>query len=448
MRSLFCLSVLLPAIQATIAAAPPNILFILADDQSWSGTSVRMKADEPLSATAAFRTPNLEKLAAQGMTFSQAYAAHCKCECSRAAIQMGRTTTTLNAPDKQSRNWSAPVTDSLVNTLKKADASYKAAHFGKWQWFHTPESMGYDASDGITMNEDGDTTDPEDPKQSFSITRRAKAFMDTQVKSGHPFYLQLSYYAVHQTPQALATTLKKYEGLKGGGGKRDRAMMAAMAEDLDTCIGEVLKQLDTLGIADNTLVIYTSDNGGRTEILNGGKANLGEGGLREPLVVRCPGIQPGTRCETPVISYDLLPTVLDFAAQGFVLPKGIEGGSWKPLLLSAGKQPVQRPIDRFVWHQAVEIDHPQSAIRIGNHKLLYYWDTKEAMLFDLERDLGETRDLSKQHPDITTKLQTALKAHVLAGFGEQAVNALERGEIPRGKPKGKGKGKGTPKKSE
>ena len=173
MKRLFLLSALLVAQSSLLHATKPNILFILADDQSWSGTSVRMKADEPLSGSTVFKTPNLEKLAAQGMTFSQAYAAHCKCECSRAAIQMGRTTTTLNAPDKQSRNWSAPVTDSLVNTLKKADGSYRAAHFGKWQWFHTPESMGYDASDGITMNEDGDATDPEDPKQSFGITRRA-----------------------------------------------------------------------------------------------------------------------------------------------------------------------------------------------------------------------------------------------------------------------------------
>jgi arylsulfatase A len=439
MRFLLCFIVFLSANHLTLGATLPNFLFILADDQSWSGTSVRMKVDEPLSATAVFRTPNLEKLAAQGMTFSQAYAAHCKCECSRAAIQMGRSTTTLNAPDKQSRNWSAPVTDSLVNTLKKANGNYRAAHFGKWQWFHTPESMGYDASDGITMNEDGDTTDPADPKQSFGITRRAKTFMETQVKSGKPFFLQLSYYALHQTPQALASTLKKYEGLKGGGGKGDRAMMAAMAEDLDACIGEVLKQLDALGIAENTVVIYTSDNGGRTEILNGGKGNLGEGGIREPLIVRCPGIKPGTRSDTPMISYDLMATVLDFAAPGFALPKGVEGGSWKPLLLSGGKELVKRPIDRFVWHQAVEIDHPQSAIRRGDYKLLYFWDTKEGLLFDLKNDLGETRDIAKQKPEIAAKLQTELKAHILGGLGEQAVAALERGEVPVVRPKGKGK---------
>ncbi|MES2598654.1 MAG: sulfatase-like hydrolase/transferase [Verrucomicrobiota bacterium] len=425
-----------------VSAKAPNILFILADDQSWSGTSVRMMADEPLSASRVFKTPNLDKLAAQGMTFSQAYAAHCKCECSRAAIQMGRTTTTLNAPDKTSRNWSAPVTDSIANTLKKADGSYRAAHFGKWQWFHTPESMGYDASDGITMNEDGDTTDPEDPKQSFSITKRAEAFMTEQVKSRHPFYLQLSYYAVHQTPQALAATLKKYEGLNGGGGRGDRALMAAMTEDLDTCIGTVLKKLDELGIADETLVIYTSDNGGRTEILNGGKGDLGEGGIREPLIVRGPGIKGGTRSDTPVISYDIMATALDFAAPGFALPKGAEGGSWKPLLLSGGKAPVKRAIERFVWHQAVEVEHPQSAIRRGDYKLLYFWDTKEGLLFDLKHDLGETKDEAKKRPDIAAKLEEELKAHVRSGLGEEAFAALERGEFTQGRPKGKGPAKG------
>ena len=441
---IFLTSIVVHLLAASVFAKAPNILFILADDQSWSGTSVRMMPGEPGSASREFNTPNLEKLAAQGMTCSQAYAAHCKCECSRAAIQMGRTTSTLNATDKNARNWSAPVTDSLVNTLKKADRTYRAAHFGKWQWFHTPESMGYDSSDGITMNEDGDTTDPEDPKQSFSITRRAGAFMESQVKEGHPFFLQLSYYAVHQTPQALAATLKKYEGMANAdkGGRGDRAVMAAMTEDLDTCVGAVLKKLDDLGIAENTLVIYTSDNGGRTSLLNGGKGDLGEGGIREPMIIRGPGVKAGVNCTIPVISYDLMATVLDFAAPGFALPKGVEGGSWKALLLSGGNAPVKRPIDRFVWHQVVEVEHPQSAIRKGDYKLLYFWDTKEGLLFDVVKDLGETRDLAKQNSEIAAKLQAELKAHIHAGLGEQAFAALERGEFPQGRGPRPGKGKG------
>jgi arylsulfatase A-like enzyme len=302
--------------------------------------------------------------------------------------------------------------------------------------------MGYDVSDGITMNEDGDSRDPEDPKLSFSITRRANAFMETQVKEGHPFYLQLSYYAVHQTPQALASTLKKYEGRGGAGGRGDRAVMAAMTEDFDTCIGVVLKKLDDLHIADNTLVIYMSDNGGRTEVLAGGKGNLGEGGLRVPLIVRVPGMKGGGYSNEPVIGYDILPTVLDFVAPGFALPKGVEGGSWKPVLLN-GAAKVQRPIDRFVFHQAVEIDHPQSAIRKSDFKLLYHWDTREAMLFNLAQDLGEERNLAKEKPELAAQLQKELKDHVRAGLGAQAFDALERGEVQQG-----GRGGGPPRRGQ
>lgn len=436
MKSLIAaIALFVPFASAAIAKAP-NIVFILADDQSWIGTSVPMIPGKDFSKSKQFQTPNIERLAAQGMTFSQAYAAHCKCECSRAAIQMGRTTTSLNAPDKGSRNWSAPVSDSLVNTLKRANPAYRAAHLGKWQWFHTPQSMGYDVSDGITMNEDGDSRDPEDPKLSFSITRRANAFMETQVKEGHPFYLQLSYYAVHNQPQALASTLKKYEGQ--GGGRGDRAVMAAMTEDFDTCIGVVLKKLDDLHIADNTLIIYMSDNGGRTEVLAGGKGNLGEGGLRVPLIVRAPGMKGGAYSNDPVISYDIFATVLDFAAPGFALPKGTEGGSWKPVLSgSAGK--VKRPIDRFVFHQAVEVDHPQSAIRKGDFKLLYYWDTREAMLFDLAKDLSEEHNLAKEKPEVAAQLQKELKDHIRAGLGEQTFAAMESGKFDqRGRPVGGG----------
>ena len=170
--TLLCLSI-------KASAKAPNILFILADDQSWSGTSVRMKADEPRSGSTVFKTPNLEKLAAQGMVFSQAYAAHCKCECSRAAIQMGRSTTTLNAPDKSSRNWSAPVTHSLVNTLKKADASYKAAHFGKWHVGRVdPSRHGFDDSEDEVANDDNCCKhrhrDVDDEDHDFCICRRLR----------------------------------------------------------------------------------------------------------------------------------------------------------------------------------------------------------------------------------------------------------------------------------
>ncbi|WP_442510446.1 sulfatase-like hydrolase/transferase [Novipirellula sp. SH528] len=429
-----------------INAEEPNIVFILVDDQSWNGTTVPMIPGKDFSKSSQLRTPNIEQLASQGMTFSQAYAAHCTCECSRAAIQMGRTTTTLNAPDKGSRNWSAPVSQSLANTLKRVNPDYRAAHLGKWQWSHTPKSMGYDESDGITMNEDGDSTNPSDPKLSFSITRRANAFMEQQVVDGHPFYLQLSYYAVHPQPQALATTIEKYRGRTARPttpGRADPSVRSAMTEDLDTCVGAILKKIDELKIAENTIVIYMSDNGGRTDVMKGGKGNLGDGGLRVPLIIRGPGIKSGSYSGVPLISYDLTATIVDFAAPGSSLFKGNEGGSWKPILLNGGVGEVQRRIDRFVFHQAVEVEHPQSAIRKGDFKLLYYWDTKEAFLYNIEDDLREDRNLAIEMPELATAMQKELKDHVRAGLGEQAYAALERGESPRrpgGNPGGRNPG--------
>jgi arylsulfatase A-like enzyme len=394
------------------------------------------------SRTPSFRMPNLDRLAAEGMVFSQAYAAHPKCECSRASIQMGRTTTSLNAVDKRARQWSAPPSDSLVNALKRANSSYRAAHFGKWQWPTAPAAFGYDLSDGITQNEDGDTTNPDDPKQSFSITRRAEAFMAQQVKDGHPFYLQLSYYAVHQRPQALAATIRRY----GGGGS---AVFAAMTEDLDTCLGVLRQKIGALGIADNTYVIYMSDNGGRSDALKGGKALCDEGGIRVPLVVQGPGVAQGSYCNTPVISYDIYPTLLDLVAPNAALPAGIEGGSWQPLLKAGGVGEVARPIDRLVWHHDVEIDHPQTAMRQGDLKLVHYWDTKQDFLYDLAADLGERQNLAAQKPEQAARMLAVLKAHVRAGLGETKFALLESGKFESTdsrveKGKGKGKGKGAP----
>ena len=429
------------ALAGSAFAKDPNFLFIFVDDQGWSGTPVPMIPGKDFSRTPSFRMPNVERLAAQGMIFSQAYAAHPKCECSRASLQMGMTTTSLNATDKRARNWNAPASDSLANTLKRANPAYRAAHHGKWQWPQTPESMGYDLSDGITMNEDGDSRDPDDPKLSFSVTRRAQGYMEKQVKEGHPFYLQLSYYAVHNQPQALAATLKKYQDTGGGnaapkggkGGDRgDRSVMAAMSEDLDTCIGELLKKLDALGIAKNTYVIYMSDNGGRTQTLKGGKGTVDEGGLRVPLIITGPGVRGGAYCNVPVVAYDILPTVLDFAAPGFALPKKVEGGSWKPVLLNGGAGEVKRPIERMVFHHAVEVDHPQTAMRKGDLKLVHYWDTKEDFLYDLTTDLSETRNLASDKPEVGARLLKELQAHVRAGFGEQSYAELASGKVTSG----------------
>ena len=420
---------------ASTSSSSPNFLFIFVDDQGLDGTSVEMIPGKDYSHTASYKMPNLERIASQGIIFSQAYAAHPKCEGSRAAYQMGRSTVTLNAIDKWHVNWSAPVSDSIANTLKRANSSYRAAHFGKWQWPQTPEQMGYDASDGITMNEDGDTSDPLDPKQSFGITRRAQDYMDKQVKEGHPFYLQLSYYAPHAKPQALASTLKNYSG--------PTALMSAMTEDLDTCIGVLLKKLDQLGITKNTYVIYMSDNGMKTKSLKGEKAVLDEGGLRVPLIVSGPGITAKAYTSVPVISYDMMPTIIDFAAPGFAMPKNIEGGSWKSVLLNGGKGEVKRPIDHMIWHHDVEVPHPQTAIRNNEYKLMYYWDTKEVFLYDINNDALEANNIAKTKPAVAEALLAQLKTHVRTSLGEEKFASLESGKFGDESKGGAGMGAGT-----
>ncbi len=399
--------------------AAPNFLFILSDDQSWNGHSVAMIAGQANSRNAAFRTPNLEKLASQGVTFSQAYAGHPTCECSRASLLMGRTTTTLNAPTKTSRNWSAPLFESSANTLKRANPAYRAAHLGKWQWFQTPASMGFEVSDGITTNETGNSADPSDPKLSFSLTRRGKAYMEERVREGSPFFLQMSFYAVHPTAQALASTLANYAG--------GQVAQAAMTEDLDTCIGELLTKLDELGIAQNTYVIFMSDNGGNTQnVLRGTKGDLGEGGIRVPLMVRGPGVRAGVYSNEPVVGYDLLPTILDLAVPGFSLPAGVEGGSWKSVLTTGGAATVKRSIGRFVWHAPIEPAlRPHSAIRKGDFKLIYYWDTRTTELFNLAQDPGETRNLVTANVAQADALRAELQSHIRAGIGVAAYAQLE-----------------------
>jgi arylsulfatase A len=443
-----CLGWAWAATAATAAtAAPgvvPNVVLILVDDQAWSGTPVEMIPGEPRSATPGIRMPNLQRMAREGMVFSQAYAGHPKCECSRASLLMGRSTTSLNAVQKDSFPWKAPLSESLANRLRAARPDFRTAHFGKWQWPVSPRSLGFEMSDGITQNSDGTSDDPMDPKRTFGITRRALAFLEEQARARRPFFLQLSYYAVHEPPQALAATLERIPSSPGGAGRsgrKDPRLMAAMSEDLDTAIGSVFATLERLGLSTNTLVVYTSDNGGKSALLKGGKTLVDEGGIRVPLIVRGPGIGAGGHCQEPVVGYDLLPTVMDFAAPGSVLPAGVEGGSWKPVLLAGGAGRVARPVDWLVFHHDVEVEHPQTALRQGNLKIVHHWDTGRSFLYDLSVDPGERTDLSANRVEETRRLQGILEAHVRAGLGDERVARLRQGSIPS---KGHRKGRNGP----
>ncbi len=438
---------------AVAAPAPdtkPNIVFILVDDMPWFGTPVRMDADNPASAMAFRNMPNVEKLAAQGMTFRNARAAAGMCAPSRCSIMTGMMT----AHHLCSGNGGfGAKTDGTVKYMsRKADAAlpllhpepqgnirfpsigdvlkssgYATAHFGKWHLYGGgPEKHGFDESDGETTNATFRPNDPvtgkktdtsEDPKFMFSITKRSVDFIERQTKAGKPFFVQLSHYATHASYQARKATLEKNEKnpvFAKIEGKRDRAnavLCAAMAEDLDTSIGLVLAKLDELGIAQNTLVVFTADNGyqGWNEShdpLRGGKWWLWEDGVRVPLIVRGPGIPAASRSAANVVGYDFLPTFADFAGATNHLSQDVDGISIKPVLLN---QPMPESLTNralYFHYPHYRVSPPCSAIVMGDMKLLHFYEwPNDSFLYNLTSDLGERSNLAKTKPEVAAKMQ-------------------------------------------
>ena len=410
----------------------PNIVFMLADDQGWNGLSVRMAPDVPGSRSELIQTPNLERLAAQGMRFSNAYAPAPVCSPTRISIQTGKSPAQLHwtkaAPPEEGHKLREPrliksISDSettIGELLRKA--GYATAHYGKWHiGGGGPGKHGYDEHDGDTGNEEAfQFTDP-NPVDIFGMAARAEAFMQKNAAAGKPFYIQLSWNALHAPGNALKATTTKYEKLAGGGNDRGkRAATAAITEDLDTGVGRVMAAIDRLGLAKNTYVIYMSDNGAggggkRGGGLSGGKGSVSEGGIRVPLIIRGPGVAANSWCHAPVVGYDLLPTFCELAGvPAASIPKAVEGGSITSLLAREGRGEVRRPREELVFHfpHYQSGDGPQSAIRLGNLKLMRFYEDDRVALFDLSKDIGERDDLAQRMPAEAQRLRERLKRYL------------------------------------
>jgi len=412
----------------------PNIVFMLADDQGWNGLSVQMAPGVPGSRGEIFQTPNLERLAAQGMRFSNAYAPAPVCSPTRISLQTGKSPAQLHwtkaAPPEEGHRLREPrliksISDSETTVgelLRKA--GYATAHYGKWHiGGGGPGKHGYDEHDGDTGNEEAfQFTDP-NPVDIFGMAERAESFMERNAKAGKPFFVQLSWNALHAPGNALKATMAKYEKLAGDGNdKGKRAATAAITEDLDTGVGRMLAAIDRLGLAKNTYVIYVSDNGAggggkRGGGLSGGKGSVWEGGIRVPLIIRGPGIAANSWCHVPVVGYDLLPTCCEWAGvPAATLPIGVEGGSIVTLLAQEGRGEVRRPREELVFHfpHYQSDDGPQSAIRLGNLKLLRFYEDDRVMLFDLARDVAERDDLFQRMPGEARRLRQRLEQYLSA----------------------------------
>lgn len=242
--------------------------------------------------------------------------------------------------------------------------------------------------------------------------------MQAEAKAGHPFYLQVSHYATHEADQSRAATREKFQQASKGA-RHNNVSYAAMIADLDTGIGQLLDAVKTAGIADHTYIIYTSDNGSiptddpgsLNGPLHGWKASVWEGGIRVPFMVVGPGVKPSTVNRTPVVGYDILPTICDLA--GITnWPKAVEGGSLKTMLLGATKAAVKRPEEFLVFHwphyQHGRHSTPDTTILADGWKLHYRWETGQVQLIQLDQDLGESKDLATKQRERTSNLKSRL----------------------------------------
>ena len=418
----------------------PNFILILADDQGWNGTSVRMMQNEPGSKSDYFETPNLELLAEKGIRFSDAYAGAPVCAPSRYSIQFGKTPARLslirvgmNTDHIDHKGFT-----SIPKALKKINSQYRTAHFGKWGMGSNPSVLGYDESDGPTKNKDGNFindktqwihTAKEDPKNIFSLTDRAIEFIESSNAKAKPFYLQISHYAVHADIESKEKSYNLLKDKPKGAQQKDQGF-AAMTFDLDQGLGILLKKIKELDIEDNTYIIYMSDNGSVPNIpgakkyeksynypLSRGKWDALEGGVRVPLIIAGPGIKSGSESATPVSGSDLLPTIVDLAGNKTIRLSEIDGGSFTPILFNKNDEGIERKVDGIFFHvpyrNGIALKRPHSAVRKEDYKLVKFQDDKSIFLFNLVKDKMEQINLVTQKPEKAKELETILDNYLI-----------------------------------
>lgn len=445
-------SLVLSQDRGTGSDSPPNIVFILTDDMGWNALSIPADPGIPGSGSSYYQTPNTDRLAKSGIRFSMAYSPSAVCDPTRTSIQYGMTPTALGKFATVAPKTLPPASDAMVNRLKSKFPQYKAAHFGKWhQRSRTPEDIGYDESDGQTMNEQ--STDPDDPKMTFSLAEKANRFIEDQAKADTPFFLQVSFYANHLKFEALPETIAKYERLSDRATEyHNSPLWAAMNEDMDTAVGSILDTLDQLRIRENTYIIYTADNGYESKRdrllpvskrdfyksypLRSHKYVISEGGIRVPFIVSGPGIPVGVSSRVPVVGWDIMPTVLDMAGASDQIPKAVEGGSLLPLCASGGKTKVKR-LDPFMVFRSAMAKEEEGvfggvldvAIIQDGYKFYRELETGNEYLWSLSDDLGESRNILTKMPERADQLRKNMDAYCArVGWDQKERAALKKRE--------------------
>jgi len=436
---------------SSISLSRPNILFVLIDDMGWMDLGCQGNDN--------LHTPNIDALAKDGIRFTDAYAPAPVCSPTRASIMTGQSparlqiTNHLPHQDRFTPKSSRLLPAKMINHLPlkyitlaeklKEDAGYATAFIGKWHLYtgknekYNPLNQGFDVNIGGCSY--GGPPTFFDPYRIDFLPNRKKgeylpdrladetiAFITEQQSKKKPFFVALWNYTVHWPMEAPADLLEKYKNLPVRGYRDYR--YAAMIEAMDNAVGKVLNSLDDLKIADETLVIFSSDNGpfggvGDASPLRADKGHLYEGGIRVPLIIRWPGkVKPETLDETPVILTDLYPTILEASGLSSDVNYPIDGENLLPLL-NDGKKLKDRAIfwhyPNFAFHRDNRLG---SAIREGDYKLLYFYDNNNIELYNLKEDIGENNDLSGELPKLALRLKNKLKSLLLESQAAMPIN--------------------------
>jgi arylsulfatase A-like enzyme len=439
----------------------PNFVFFLVDDLG--------RQDLGCYGSTFYETPNIDRLAAQGMRFTNAYAACPVCSPTRASIMTGkyparlRTTDYFGAPqpDTVHKHWTRnkpllparyedrlPLGEATIAEALK-EHGYATFFAGKWHlgpegfW---PENHGFDINKGGTgqggpyggkryFSPYGNPSLPDGPEGEHLPDRLAtETCRFIEANQDRPFLAYLSFYSVHIPLMARADLKAKYEakakqvqhdgpawGKEGDRQVRlvqDHAVYAGMVEAMDQAVGKVLEALDRLDLARDTVVFFMSDNGGLSTSeghptcnlpLRAGKGWLYEGGIREPMIVRWPGVGPTAGvCHDPVISTDFYPTMLEMAGLPLKPGQHRDGHSMVPLL----RQQARPEPRAFYWHYphyGNQGGSPGGAVRLGDYKLIEFYEDNRIELYNLRADLGERHDLAAEKPEKAAELRQMLR---------------------------------------
>lgn len=432
--------------QGQAARRPPNIVLILIDDLGWK--------DLGCYGSRHIATPNIDRFAEESMRFTQAYSNCPVCSPSRAALLTGKNPARLQftghitaigkhrhpedsriiPPDDR---MDIPHEETTIAEALKP-AGYVSASIGKWHvgsedyW---PERQGFDVNIGgwthgsppnyfypytapeISWNPSIPTLEGGKPGEYLTDRLTDEAVQFIQQNQNTPFFLYLTHYAVHTPLQAPEALVNKYKTKLAERNTGIDPTYAAMVENMDFNVGKVLRTLEELRLSDNTLVIFFSDNGGLKTATNNaplreGKGWLYEGGIRVPLIMRWPKkISAGKVCNEPVIGTDLFTTIVETAGVEMDDRTNIDGVNLLPLW--SGEEKLNRGALYWYYpHYSPQSKEPCAAIRQGHFKLLEFYDPPRVELYNLNEDIGETRNIIHQSPQKAEEMKRKLDRYL------------------------------------